>query len=119
MRRILPELQQGACSYTAVSCDHDTVFTAVRGSGANVTVIAINLSPEAIDCTLSLDTAQIFGDNERRLVFDAISEDRLIILDRDALERFPLQLAAFQACAFVIRPLDSPLPALSGIEDRR
>ncbi len=54
IRSALPELQYGEARYQAIRCDQPGVLTFLRTLGANNSIVAINLNPEAKSIQLDL-----------------------------------------------------------------
>lgn len=59
LRKTVPELGTGRAEYSAITTDQEAIYAVVRQQGAYCSFLLINLSPQPLNATCVLDTAQL------------------------------------------------------------
>jgi glycosidase len=109
LRRTIPEFGHGEANYDAVTCTDDGIFAVARYSPEGSSLLLVNLSRNAIDTTVSVDTAALRLDRDTTYtVTDAWSDEVLShsgswTWPGTALEAFDLHVAPYQVRALTIR----------------
>lgn len=108
LRAALPELQTGDACYEAVKSEPHGVFTCLRTLDRNVSIVAINLTPEACDAVLTVPVERLLPD--RSVVWDAMNGRKVAEGSPGELRRISLHLDAWAPTVLSLRPVSAPAP---------
>lgn len=111
LRQTLPELATGSVLYDVLTCEQETVYTAVRQLGAQCTLLLVHLSssPCTVECTLDSTPLRLpVGTYQLVDVWKEVTsaEQQQLQFSQDKLTTFSLACEPFQIFLFTLRGLE-------------
>ena len=106
IRAAYDELTLGEAYYQAARCSSPNVFVVLRGYKENWTCALINMSPDPVECALTLprDLTKI-ADDQQYVMYDAFAEKKMMESSGRQLGAIPLRLEGYAPAVIVVRKI--------------
>jgi glycosidase len=122
VRNALPELRRGGAFYEAVKAEPACVFTCLRTTGQESSVVAVNLSPRSVEPKLYLPVDEMRLDAATQYtVWEALTGSAVASGSPRALVWRRPELGPWQAAVYCFRPAggNCPVPPLKDLETEK